>query len=130
MTMASDYKNGKQTLPDKVLLFKKGDFYRAFDNDAHTVRRLTGLPFKGFGSRTADTYVLIPADDLGRYLAAILGGGYGVVLCDNGRMEEVLKQENLPGIPAPAVGTGQVEPNAESAYTDGRQEDLFGRTRI
>lgn len=47
--MYSQYLNLKDKYPDCILLFRLGDFYEAFDDDAKTISKVLGITLTGRG---------------------------------------------------------------------------------
>src|SRR5437660_8831239 len=78
--MMQQYQDAKARHPGMLLLFRMGDFYELFDDDAQTAARVLGLtltsrdksiPMAGF-----------PHHQLEQYLQKLLHLGYRVAVCD------------------------------------------------
>ncbi len=81
--MMKQYQQAKAACPDAVLLFRMGDFYELFYEDAHTAARVLNLtltsrdkgenpvPMAGF-----------PHHQLENYLGKLVAAGYRVAICD------------------------------------------------
>src|SRR5687767_2736959 len=81
--MMQQYLDAKQACPEALLLFRMGDFYELFHDDAKTAARLLGLtltsrdkgddpiPMAGF-----------PHHQLEAYLARLISGGLRVAICE------------------------------------------------
>ncbi|MBN1854783.1 MAG: DNA mismatch repair protein MutS [Pirellulales bacterium] len=81
--MMQQYKQAKEACGDALLLFRMGDFYELFYDDAKTAARVLGLtltsrekgenpiPMAGF-----------PHHQLDGYLARIIASGYRAAICD------------------------------------------------
>ncbi len=111
--------------PNHLLMVREGETYRFYGGDALKVARDTGLDLHNLVG--TPTFVSIPANEAERYVNQLLKAGHRVVIAEE-TGEEILKQEALPTIEAPAIGTGQVcwpveqqQPRPE----DRAQEDLF-----
>lgn len=67
--------------PDALLLFRKGDFYECFYDDAKTVSKTLGLPLT---ARESDGLAMagFPARHLEAYLGKLLAGGHRAAICD------------------------------------------------
>lgn len=69
----------KQQTPDVLLLFRKGDFYEAYEEDAETVADVLGISltiapkFKMAG---------FPYTEIDTYLPKLIRAGYRVAICD------------------------------------------------
>ncbi len=85
------YLDVKRQYPDTIVLFRLGDFYETFEDDAKLVAReleivLTGRPIaKGRRVPMAG----IPFHALENYLAKLIGKGYHVAICDQTSTEAV-----------------------------------------
>jgi DNA mismatch repair protein MutS len=78
--MMQQYREAKARHPGMILLFRMGDFYETFEDDAEVVSRVLGLtltsrdktiPMAGF-----------PHHQLDNYLRRLLHGGHRVAVCD------------------------------------------------
>ena len=78
--MMQQYQDAKERHPGMLLLFRMGDFYETFHDDAETASRVLGLtltsrdravPMAGF-----------PHHQLEHYLHKLLHGGHRVAICD------------------------------------------------
>src|SRR5512137_1860054 len=78
------YLNIKKQYPDTILLFRLGDFYETFDQDAEIASReldivLTSRPIgKGLRAPLAG----IPYHAIENYLARLIERGYHVAICE------------------------------------------------
>jgi DNA mismatch repair protein MutS len=81
--MMKQYQDAKQACPDALLLFRMGDFYEMFQEDAKTAARVLGLaltsrdkgengvPMAGF-----------PHHQLESYLGKLIAAGFRAAVCD------------------------------------------------
>ena len=78
------YLQAKQQHPGCLLLFRLGDFYEAFDDDAHTVSRELGLTLTGRELGKGQRYPMagIPYHALDGYLAKLIRRGFRVAICE------------------------------------------------
>lgn len=79
------YLDIKRQYPDCILLFRLGDFYEMFDEDAEIAAReldltLTGRSFSKDGPRTPMAGV--PYHAVENYIARLIEKGYHVAICD------------------------------------------------
>ena len=74
----------KQKHPDAVLLFRMGDFYETFDNDARLVSNELeiALTSREMGRGTRVPLAGIPYHALDGYLAKLIKKGYRVAICE------------------------------------------------
>ncbi|RME46186.1 MAG: DNA mismatch repair protein MutS, partial [Deltaproteobacteria bacterium] len=96
--------------PDKILLFQMGDFYEAFDEDAHLLAHDLGvtLTTKRLGKAIHVPLAGIPVSRLNHYLARLLQRGRHVAICDQ---------------VTPAAGEGLVERKVVRVVSPGTIED-------
>jgi DNA mismatch repair protein MutS len=89
--MMQQYREAKQRHPGMLLLFRMGDFYELFEEDAETAARVLGLtltsrdktmPMAGF-----------PHHSLENHLRRLLGAGHRVAICD--QVEEAALAKGL-----------------------------------
>jgi DNA mismatch repair protein MutS len=113
--MMQQYREAKERHPGMLLLFRMGDFYELFEEDAETAARLLGLtltsrdktmPMAGF-----------PHHSLENYLRALLHAGHRVAICD--QVEE------------PALAKGLVRREVTRVVTPGTltEDDLLDPRR-
>ncbi|HUS91252.1 MAG TPA: DNA mismatch repair protein MutS [Phycisphaerae bacterium] len=77
------YRAFKQQYPDYILLFRMGDFYEMFYEDAKTASRVLGLALTSRSKGpTAVPLAGIPYHALDNYLARLVHAGYRVALCE------------------------------------------------
>ncbi|MBI4288661.1 MAG: DNA mismatch repair protein MutS [Chloroflexi bacterium] len=78
------YLQVKRSYPDTIVLFRLGDFYETFDEDAKLVSKeleivLTG---RGMGKGQRVPMAGIPYHALDNYLGRLVGRGYKVAICE------------------------------------------------
>ena len=74
----------KQQYPDALLLFRMGDFYETFDEDAKVVARELDITLtsREMGSGQRFPLAGIPYHALDTYLARLITKGYKVAICE------------------------------------------------
>jgi len=78
--MMQQYRDAKAKHPDMLLLFRMGDFYELFEQDAETVHRVLGLTLT---SRDKEMPMAgFPHHQLENYLHKLLHQGFRVAVCD------------------------------------------------
>ncbi len=77
--MMVQYSNLKAQYPDCVLLFRLGDFYETFDDDARYVSKVLGLVLT---HRSDHPMAGIPYHALNLYLKKLIENGNKVAICD------------------------------------------------
>lgn len=78
------YMDMKRQHPDCVLLFRLGDFYEVFYEDAHIAHRVLGITLTARNKESPDPIPMagIPHHALERYLPVLIQAGYKVALAD------------------------------------------------
>ena len=74
----------KHSYPDAVVLFRMGDFYECFDEDAHTLASALeiALTSRTMGKDTRVPMAGVPAVSLDTNLARLIKQGYKVAICE------------------------------------------------
>ncbi len=78
------HKDIKARYPDAVLLFRVGDFYETFGEDAHISSRVLGITLtkRSNGSASSVDLAGFPHHSLETYLHKLVKAGYRVAICD------------------------------------------------
>jgi len=74
----------KAKVPDAVLLYRMGDFYETFNEDAQTIARILGITLTSRGNGAAERTPLagFPHGQLERYLPRLVSAGCKVAVCE------------------------------------------------
>jgi DNA mismatch repair protein MutS len=81
--MMQQYHDAKQAVGDALLLFRMGDFYELFHDDAKTAARVLGLSLTSRDKGTNGVPMAgFPHHQLNGYLAKIIAAGYRAAICD------------------------------------------------
>ena len=74
----------KQSYPEAIVLFRLGDFYETFDEDAKLTSRLLEITLtsREMGKGQRIPMAGIPYHALDSYLARLVGRGYKVAICE------------------------------------------------
>ena len=74
----------KQKYPDAILLFRVGDFYETFGEDAIITSRVLGITLtkRNSGAATSSELAGFPHHALDTYLHKLVKAGYRVAICD------------------------------------------------
>ena len=78
------YLRVKQRFPEAIVLFRLGDFYETFDEDAHLVSRLLEITLtsREMGKGHRIPMAGIPHHALENYLARLISRGHKVAICE------------------------------------------------
>lgn len=82
--LMKQHKDIKARYPDAVLLFRVGDFYETFGEDAHIASRVLGITLtkRSNGAASAVDLAGFPHHALDTYLHKLVKAGYRVAICD------------------------------------------------
>ena len=82
--MRQQYLEIKRQYPDTILLFRLGDFYETFDDDARLVSQVCDvvLTSRPVGNDQRVPLAGVPYHALDTYLARLIAAGYKVAICD------------------------------------------------
>ena len=82
-TLIQQYKAIKAKYPDAILLFRVGDYYEVFDEDAKTASKILGLELKKEnGSEEVNHAISFPYFSLDTHLRKLVKAGHKVAVCD------------------------------------------------
>jgi len=78
------YRKIKERYPDMLLLFRMGDFFETFENDAITASKVLGITLTKRSSGSASEVPLagFPHHALDNYLPKLVKAGYRVAVCE------------------------------------------------
>jgi DNA mismatch repair protein MutS len=109
--LRKQYLDIKRRHPDAILLFRIGDFYEAFDDDARVISRELGivLTSKPMGRSFRVPLAGVPHHSLERHLATLISRGHRVAIC------EQLSAEPVKG----GAGRGLIERDVVRVVTPG-----------
>ena len=82
--LMQQYNSIKAKYPDALLLFRVGDFYETFGEDAVTASRVLGIVLtkRGAGSASETELAGFPHHSLESYLPKLVRAGHRVAICD------------------------------------------------
>ncbi|OYU83562.1 MAG: DNA mismatch repair protein MutS [Flavobacterium sp. BFFFF2] len=82
--LMKQYNDIKRKYPDACLLFRVGDFYETFGEDAVRTARILGIVLtkRGSGSETETALAGFPHHSLNTYLPKLVKAGLRVAICD------------------------------------------------
>ena len=82
--LMKQYNSIKVKYPDAVLLFRVGDFYETFGEDAKVAAKILGiiLTKRGSGSESETALAGFPHHSLNTYLPKLVKAGLRVAICD------------------------------------------------
>ena len=137
--LRKQYLDIKRRHPDAILLFRIGDFYEAFDDDARLIARELGivLTSKPMGRDTRVPLAGVPHHSLERHLATLISRGHRVAICEQltaapvkgeagrGLIERDVVRVVTPGtIIEPGLLRSKVNNYLAAFYSDGRRAGI------
>ncbi len=104
------HKEIKAKYPDAVLLFRVGDFYETFSEDAHIAARVLGITLTKRSNGAASSVDLagFPHHSLETYLHKLVKAGYRVAICDqleDPKMVKGIVKRGVTELVTPGVAT-------------------------
>ncbi|MDQ1592865.1 MAG: mismatch repair protein MutS [Pyrinomonadaceae bacterium] len=110
--LRQQYLDIKRRHPDAILLFRIGDFYEAFDDDARLIARELGivLTSKLMGRGVRVPLAGVPYHSLERHLATLIARGHRVAICE---------QLTAAPVKGESAGRGLIERDVVRVVTPG-----------
>ena len=102
------YNNIKVKYPDAMLLFRVGDFYETFGEDAKKAAKILGIVLtkRGAGSETETALAGFPHHSLNTYLPKLVKAGLRVAICDqleDPKMTKTIVKRGVTELVTPGV---------------------------
>ncbi|MDH3322371.1 MAG: DNA mismatch repair protein MutS, partial [Flavobacteriaceae bacterium] len=102
------YNNIKVKYPDAMLLFRVGDFYETFGDDAVKAAKILGIVLtkRGAGSETETALAGFPHHSLNTYLPKLVKAGLRVAICDqleDPKMTKTIVKRGVTELVTPGV---------------------------
>jgi DNA mismatch repair protein MutS len=127
--MLRQYRQVKSEHPDAILLFRLGDFYEMFYDDALVASRALSLTLTARGRGTGNEAPMcgVPYHAADGYIARLIGHGYRVAVCDqieDARQAKGIVRRAVTRVISPGTFTDPAhlparEPNYIAAVTGG-----------
>ncbi len=133
--MMQQHRAIKQKYPDAILLFRVGDFYETFGQDAIVTSRVLGITLtkRNNGAASSSELAGFPHHALDTYLHKLVRAGYRVAVCDQLEDPKMAKGVVKRGVtdmitPGTAVNDKLLEHNSNNflASLHFAGEDLYG----
>jgi DNA mismatch repair protein MutS len=82
--MLRQFQEVKEAHPDKLILFRMGDFYETFFDDAYLTSKTLGITLTTRDKNSADPVPLagFPYHALDQYLDKLIKAGFKVAICE------------------------------------------------
>ena len=106
--LMQQYNNIKVKYPDAMLLFRVGDFYETFGEDAAKAAKILGiiLTKRGAGSQSETNLAGFPHHSLNTYLPKLVKAGLRVAICDqleDPKMTKTIVKRGVTELVTPGV---------------------------
>ena len=76
------YAHFKAKYPDAILLFRAGDFYETYEEDAQAAARTLGITLTRMNGDTGSYLAMFPHYALDSHLPKLVRAGFRVCICD------------------------------------------------
>ena len=78
------FRDAKRSHPDSIMLFRMGDFYETFEEDAVIASKILGITLTNRANGAASSVPLagFPYHSLDQYLHKLLKAGHRVAICE------------------------------------------------
>ena len=89
------FRDAKKNHPNSIMLFRMGDFYETFDNDALLASKILGITLTKRSNGAASSVPLagFPYHSLDQYLYKLLNAGHRVAICE--QVEDPKKSKGI-----------------------------------
>lgn len=135
--MIETFKMLKEKHPDAILLFRIGDFYESYFDDAKKVADVTGTTLTKRSGKDGYYLTGFPHHALDTYLPKLIRAGYRVAICDDIQEHLNLKHRGSDETTEPKIEDADAEEikeeepqpsenkSAKIIYTDKESEDYI-----
>ena len=116
--MMKQYKRIKNEYPDKILMFRLGDFYEMFFEDAQTVSRELDLTLTGRACGNGERAPMcgVPHHAVQTYITRLLKKGYKIAICE--QMQDPSQAKGMIDRSVTRIITGGTITDPESLGAD------------
>ena len=116
--MMKQYKRIKNEYPDKILMFRLGDFYEMFFEDAQTVSRELDLTLTGRACGNGERAPMcgVPYHAVQTYITRLLKKGYKIAICE--QMQDPSQAKGMIDRSVTRIITGGTITDPESLGAD------------
>ena len=106
--LMKQYNAIKEKYPDAILLFRVGDFYETFDDDAVIASKVLGITLtkRNSGAASSSNLAGFPHHSLDTYLPKLVKAGYRVAICDqleDPKMTKTIVKRGVTELVTPGV---------------------------
>ncbi len=117
--LMKQYNEIKRKYPDACLLFRVGDFYETFGEDAVRASKILGIVLtkRGAGSETETALAGFPHHSLNTYLPKLVKAGLRVAICDqleDPKMTKTIVKRGVTELVTPGVSMNDEVLNSKS----------------
>lgn len=135
--MIETFKMLKEKHPDAILLFRTGDFYESYSEDAQKVSEVLGTTLTMRSGKDGYYLTGFPYHALDTYLPKLIRAGYRVAICDDIQEHINLKHRGSNEMTEPKIEDSDAEEineeepqpsetkSAKIIYTDKESEDYI-----
>ncbi len=115
------YRRIKEKVPDSLLLFRMGDFFELFDDDAKIASEVLGITLtqRSHGMPEPTPLAGVPYHAVEKYLSKLLAAGFKVAICEqveDPKQAKGIVDRDIVEIMTPGTATIDVEGSPEPNY--------------
>jgi DNA mismatch repair protein MutS len=125
--MMNQYLSFKKQYPDKIVLFRMGDFFETFGDDAKTMSKVLNITLTSRNkNKNATPLAGFPHKAIDQYLPKIIKAGYCVVIVDQLEDPQLAKgivKRGVTRIVTPGTLDGDEADSQKNAYIAGFFKD-------
>lgn len=119
--MMKQFFDFKAKYPDAIFLFRSGDFYSTYNEDAITCSKVLGITLTKQGDMNM---TMFPHHALDIYLPKLVRDGYRIAICDQLEDPTITKRLVQKGIARPASPTPLSAPTRPKRRIECKQLEL------
>ena len=118
------FRDAKKSHPDSIMLFRMGDFYETFEEDAVIASKILGITLTKRANGAASSVPLagFPYHSLDRYLHKLLKAGHRVAICE--QVEDPKKTKGI--VKRDVVEVLSPGTAISDQYLDEKKNNFFG----
>jgi len=126
--LMEQYYRIKEQVPDALLLFRMGDFFELFDEDAKIASEVLGITLtqRSHGMPEPTPLAGVPHHAMEKYLAKLLAAGYKVAVCEqieDPKKSKGIVERGIVEVMTPGTATIETGESTESNLIVGIFED-------
>jgi len=119
--LMEQYYRIKEQVPEALLLFRMGDFFELFDEDAKIASEILGITLtkRSHGMPEPTPLAGVPYHSVDKYLSKLLAAGFKVAICEqveDPKKAKGLVERDIVEIMTPGTATIEIDESADACY--------------